>query len=296
MIENRFSTEGDILIKYTLKINGVTPTIGSVPFTLRYYNPLDEKKYYEASYDGTDYINITPENDYYIIAIDNVELLPGRMFCWEKIMVDSDYHKDGKKTESSRYDIGEILKVFTSDININEQVNFSQGVWFNYPSKYKLSLPTVGEYNVVYFIPNSTTSDLYMYIENSWCHLGNTNIDLSNYSLIDTSFLEEYNISNLGANVYFKAYDEDNEKEKKINIIEIFRFPTARPLKGVQDGSNNEFTSDYKYIKGSERLNINGNIYYEKNGFSCNEEKIILDEKIIPHEEDIMLLDAIYTE
>lgn len=411
MIENRFSTEGDILIKYTLKINGVIPAIGSVPFTLRYYNPLDEKKYYEASYDGTDYINITPENDYYVIAIDNVELLPGRMFCWEKIMVDSIYHEDGKRTESFRYDIGEIVRIVDQSENLNTQTNFAQGIWFNYRSIFADVLPEIGIENAIYFIPNGENTDLYIYTEGNWTIVGNTNIDFSNYftkieinsilenyiqkipnqrliteeeaikldsaitseelsaglstkvtavanqrliteqeatklasaitiqeleaglntkvtavpdqrlitdaealklassvistdlepySLKDTEVLEEAVDVPKEEKQYIKFFDEVNGIERKISMPNFILgasnpvYPTARALVGEKNGSNETFTSEYNYIAGSEKLNINGSIYYPNSGFYKEGNKIILSGAPIPEAGDFMFLEAIY--
>lgn len=339
MNNNIFSTEGDLIIKYTLKIDGEIPVIGSVPFILRYYNPLDEKKYYEASYDGSKYTNITPKEDYYIIAIDNINLLPGRMFCWERIMHESIYFEDGKRTESSRYDIGEIVRIMPLNINLNEQINFSQGIYISYPSRYVSSLPLVGESNIIYFTPhiNTNTSDLFIYADGQWNNIGNTSIDFSEYytknqtnillsyyvekeankrliteseamkisNSVEKNELEKYSLKETNDlsdiileydfdSSYIKVYNESESQENKIQVLKIIMGQTARDLDGEINGINNEFSSKYKYIYGSEKLNINGRIYYENNGFYYESEKIIILEHLIPQEGDTIFLEAIY--
>ena len=182
MNENIFVSGGDLVINYSLKIGGVVAPLGSVPFSLRYYNPNDESNYVEASFDGTNYKNITPEGDHYVIGIKDVNFEVGRMFCWERIQVASTYFADGKRTDSSRYDVGEIVKETTNLDNINTQVNFLQGVWFNFPNRYVDVLPAVGVNGIFYFVPNgSNATNIYIYSDAEFHLVGSTSINLADF-------------------------------------------------------------------------------------------------------------------
>jgi len=272
MDENIFICDGDIEIKYTLKVNGLIPLIGSVPFYLRYYNPNDEKNYVEASFDGVNYKNITPEGDHYIIAIKDVHFVPGRMFCWEKIEVPSTYFSNGKRTDSSRYDVGEIIREVDGEENLNNnQVNFAQGIWFDFPTQFVNVLPNVGESNTIYFVPNGINTDLMMSSEMGWHYIGNTNINLSAYyTKVDIdNLLKDYVKSALGG----RLLNEDdisilNDAVTNDDLTDVLkdyviagegeRLPTELELSILDDAVTNDHLSEtlkgYVPAKAGERM------------------------------------------
>lgn len=73
-----------------------------------------------------------------------------------------------------------------------------------------------------------------------------------------------------------------------------FVYPTARALRGDKNGKNDTFTTEYNYIVGSEKLNINGSIYYPNSGFYREGNNITLYGAPIPEAGDFMFLEAIY--
>lgn len=218
MAENIYASGGDLEIKYVLKVGDVIAPIGSLPFILRYYNPNDETKYVEASFDGTTYKNIKPKSDHYIIAIKNVDLEPGRMFCWERIDNASANFTDGKRKDSSRYDVGKIVKVFLGTQNLNTQTNFLQGVWFDYESLFVNVLPLVGIANVIYFIPSGNNSNLYLYSQGAWRLVGTTSISLADFCTKAeiNSLLSNYVLKVAGAGLI-----TDLERLRLTNAIDV---------------------------------------------------------------------------
>lgn len=218
MNENIFVSGGDLVINYSLKIGGVIAPIGTVPFSLRYYNPNDESNYVEASFDGTNYKNITPEGDHYVIGIKDVNFEVGRMFCWEKIQVPSTYFADGKRTDSSRYDVGEIVKETTDLANVNTQVNFLQGVWFNFPNRYVDVLPAVGANGIFYFVPNvRNATDIYIYSDAEFHLVGSTSISLADfYTKAETNSL----LSNYVLKVPGSGLITDLERDRLTHAVD----------------------------------------------------------------------------
>ena len=93
-----------------------------------------------------------------------------------------------------------------------------------------------------------------------------TSGDLGHYSLKNTEDLEEAVEVSKEERQYIKFFDEVNGIEKKISmsnfILSISNpiYPTARALVGKKNGINETFYSEYNYISGSEKLNINGSI------------------------------------
>ena len=61
---------------------------------------------------------------------------------------------------------------------------------------------------------------------------------------------------------------------------------------GDKDGKNETFYSEYNYIAGSEKLNINGSIYYPNSGFFKEGNNIILSGAPIPEAGDFMFLEG----
>ena len=127
-----------------------------------------------------------------------------------------------------------------------------------------------------------------------------TSGDLGHYSLKNTEDLEEAVEVSKEERQYIKFFDEVNGIEKKISmsnfILSISNpiYPTARALVGKKNGINETFYSEYNYISGSEKLNINGSIYYLNSGFYKEGDKIILSGAPIPEAGDFMFLEAIY--
>lgn len=127
-----------------------------------------------------------------------------------------------------------------------------------------------------------------------------TSNDLEPYSLKDTGELEEVAEVPREENKYIKFFDEEAGVEKKISMPNFILgvsnpvYPTARALVGEKNGSNETFTSEYNYIAGSEKLNINGSIYYPNSGFYKEGNNIILSGAPIPEAGDFMFLEAIY--
>lgn len=127
-----------------------------------------------------------------------------------------------------------------------------------------------------------------------------TSGDLDPYSLKDTKELEEATEILKGENQYIKFFDEAEDVEKKISLPNFILgvtnpvYPTARALVGDKDGKNETFYSEYNYIAGSEKLNINGSIYYPNSGFYKEGNNIILSGAPIPEAGDFMFLEAIY--
>lgn len=124
--------------------------------------------------------------------------------------------------------------------------------------------------------------------------------DLSGHSKKSTVELEESLETPEGNTNFIKYYDETNEMEKKVSFQTLIptlttTFTTAKTLVGEKDGINNVFRSDYTYVEGSERLNINGSIYYPNSGFYYEGESIILSGAPVPEAADFMFLEAIYT-
>lgn len=71
-------------------------------------------------------------------------------------------------------------------------------------------------------------------------------------------------------------------------------YSTAKPLEGVKDGKNNIFTIKDSFIKGSEKININGAVYYPNIGFIHEGENIVLTSTPIPEAGDFIYLEAIF--
>lgn len=124
--------------------------------------------------------------------------------------------------------------------------------------------------------------------------------DLKPYSLKNTGDLEEAVEVPKEEKKYIKFFDEAEGIEKKISMSNFILgvtnpvYPTARTLVGEKNGINETFTSEYNYIAGSEKLNINGSIYYPNSGFYMEDGKIILSGAPIPESGDFMFLEAIY--
>lgn len=127
-----------------------------------------------------------------------------------------------------------------------------------------------------------------------------TSNDLEPYSLKDTGDLEEAVEVPKEEKQYIKFFDEVNGIEKKISLpnfiigVSTPIYPTARALLGEKNGSNEIFTSEYNYIAGSEKLNINGSVYYPNSGFYKEGNNIILSGAPIPEAGDFMFLEAVY--
>lgn len=126
------------------------------------------------------------------------------------------------------------------------------------------------------------------------------NNTLNDYSLKDTTTLTEISEVKTSPD-YFHVFNQTTKVEKKISIANLLaaalsgNFTTARSLVGEKDGINNVFRSDYTYIEGSERLNINGSIYYPNSGFYYEGANIILSGAPVPEAADFMFLEALYT-
>lgn len=124
--------------------------------------------------------------------------------------------------------------------------------------------------------------------------------DLEPYSLKNTVDLEEIVEVSKEEKQYIKFFDELNGVEKKITLSNVILgasnplYPTARALTGEKNGINEIFTSKYNYIAGSEKLNINGSIYYPNSGFYKEGNNIILSGAPIPEAGDFMFLEAVY--
>lgn len=128
-----------------------------------------------------------------------------------------------------------------------------------------------------------------------------TSGDLDPYSLKDTKDLEEIaEVTVEEETKYIKVFDEAEGMEKKISMPKFILsaskpvYPTARVLVGEKNGKNETFTTEYNYIVGSEKLNINGSIYYPNSGFYKEGNNIILSGAPIPEAGDFMFLEAIY--
>lgn len=127
-----------------------------------------------------------------------------------------------------------------------------------------------------------------------------TSGDLDPYSLKDTKELEEATEIRKGENQYIKFFDEVGDVEKKISLPNFILgvsnpvYPTARVLVGDKDGKNETFHTEYNYIAGSEKLNINGSIYYPNSGFYKEGNNIILSGAPLPEAGDFMFLEAVY--
>ena len=126
-----------------------------------------------------------------------------------------------------------------------------------------------------------------------------TSDDLEPYSLKHTDDLEEVAEVSKEEKQYLKFFDEAEGMEKKISLPNFILgvstvYPTARVLVGEKDGKNETFTTEYNYIAGSEKLNINGSIYYPNSGFYKEGNKIILSGAPLPEAGDFMFLEAIY--
>ena len=128
-----------------------------------------------------------------------------------------------------------------------------------------------------------------------------TSGDLDPYSLKDTKDLEEITeIPIEEEKNYIKYFDEIEGIEKKISLPNFILsvsnpvYPTARVLVGEKNGKNETFTTEYNYIAGSEKLNINGSIYYPNSGFYKEGNNIILSGAPLPEAGDFMFLEAVY--
>ena len=128
-----------------------------------------------------------------------------------------------------------------------------------------------------------------------------TSGDLEPYSLKDTKDLSEITKVPIEEEEnYIKFFDEVGDVEKKISLPNLILsaskpvYTTARVLVGEKDGKNETFTTEYNYIAGSEKLNINGSIYYPNSGFYKEGNNIILSGAPIPEAGDFMFLEAIY--
>ncbi len=124
--------------------------------------------------------------------------------------------------------------------------------------------------------------------------------DLESYSLKNIEGLEEVLEVPKEEDKYIKFFDEETGEEKKISMpnftlsVSSSVYPTARTLEGDKNGMNETFTSGYEYIAGSEKLNINGCIYYPNSGFYREGNNIIISGAPIPEAGDFMFLEAIY--
>ena len=128
-----------------------------------------------------------------------------------------------------------------------------------------------------------------------------TSGDLEPYSLKDTKDLSEITKVPIEEEEnYIKFFDEVGDVEKKISLPNLILsaskpvYTTARVLVGDKDGKNETFYSEYNYIAGSEKLNINGLIYYPNSGFFKEGNNIILSGAPLPEAGDFMFLEAIY--
>ena len=129
MAENRFNKGGDFKIKYQMysKTGGVI-AVGSKPFTLKYYNPNDEKKCVEASFDGTTYKNIIAKTDYYIVCLGKPNFEVGRLLCEETITETDANFVGGKYNDCKVYDVGEIIRITERDKIYNKQTLYEDSV------------------------------------------------------------------------------------------------------------------------------------------------------------------------
>lgn len=155
MAENKFFLGGDFKIKYELFDKaGVRLPIGNKPFTLKYYNPNDPKKFIIASFDGTHYINIQPKSNYYNVCLQNPQFEVGRLFCEEVIKeADSDF-SDSFREEASTYDIGAIARYISNDDVVNVQTNFRQIINPSFDHVISPVLPGAGSLGTYYFTPS----------------------------------------------------------------------------------------------------------------------------------------------
>jgi hypothetical protein len=141
MAENKYNKGGDFKIKYQMfsKTGSLVP-VGSKPFVLKYFNPNDEKKVVEASFDGTSYKNIIAKDDYYIVCLGKPNFETGRLFCEETITETDANFVGGKYNDCKVYDVGEIVrftereKVYNKqtvyeDVVVVETGIFGSGIW-----------------------------------------------------------------------------------------------------------------------------------------------------------------------
>ena len=127
--------------------------------------------------------------------------------------------------------------------------------------------------------------------------INNAIVDSSTLVLKDTkevTVLEDVTNSN-----YIRVYDEQEGKEYKIKVTDLLSkippyYTTAKSLSGVKDGGNNVFGISSPYIRGSERVNINGSIYYPNIGFIYEGDNIVLTAAPVPESGDFILLEAIF--
>lgn len=123
---------------------------------------------------------------------------------------------------------------------------------------------------------------------------------LGDYSLKDTTTLTEI-LEGTTLPDYFIVFNEETKESKKISIAKLLEvaangtYPKPRLLLGEKNGTNTVFSSGYTYIEGSEKLNINGSIYYPNSGFYYEGGNIILSGAPTPEAGDFMYLEAIYT-
>ena len=83
-----------------------------------------------------------------------------------------------------------------SEIYTKEEINELASTIQTVNIKVVDTLPTQGQTNIIYFVPKTaSTNDIYdewIYINNKWEHIGNTQIDLSDYATIEWVRKQEY--------------------------------------------------------------------------------------------------------
>lgn len=272
MNENIFVSCGDFKIKYELRNadNSLAP-IGSKPFSLKYFNPENPSIFVIASFDGNNYVNIVPKVDYYSICLPSPQFNCGRLFCEEIISeIDTDF-PSGLRKIASTYDVGEIVRYVDNSSVLNVQTNFATGVWIDLNWRFVSVLPSLGELKTLYFVPNGSNSDFYIYADESWNKVGTTSIDMSNYftkadisSLLDGYTTLQY-ITNLIANYYLKTETySKGEVNNLIANIQGFQLKIISNIGEVVDskviyllpigGRTNNSYSEYLYINGKPEL------------------------------------------
>ena len=223
MTNNKFVIGSDFKIKYELHRNdGTLAPIGSKPFYLKYYNPNDLSNFVIASFDGVDYVNMIPKENYYSICIEKPNFDVGRLVCTEIIKeVDPDF-PDGFCDNASTYDVGQIVKYVDGDTVLNTQVNFAYGVTVGLPFRYAAALPAVGEKDILYFIPNNEISDLYIFENGKAVKVGNTTINMDNFFTKDeiNGILAEYaTLQQLAINLTNYYLKTETFSKEEINDI-----------------------------------------------------------------------------
>lgn len=283
MNENVFVSCGDFKIKYELRNadNSLAP-IGSKPFSLKYFNPEDPSIFVIASFDGNNYVNIVPKVDYYSICLPSPQFNCGRLFCEEIISeIDTDF-LSGLRKIASTYDVGEIVRYVDNNSVLNVQTNFATGVWIDLNWRFVSVLPSLGELKTLYFVPNGSNSDFYIYADESWNKVGTTSIDMSNYfTKADISSLLDGFTSTISSVI------------TRVEYVEKISVKTIIPLIGEQDGVNKHFTTEKGFIIGASQLYVNGIRLFIGLDYLELDQNNIEFKSIIPEPRDVIVFECV---